>query len=122
MFELRQVLIGLVICVGFYLSVALVMWYDVIDHAPSNMFTSDTRLASPEHIYKRRNNRQLLEDKWQTAFIPYLRGVYKNDFECHNTNNERYVHNYTYPPNFSCNSTIPELTEAERSKKVGDVE
>ena len=117
MMYLRLGLVGLVTCVGVYLAVALVI--DVIDHAPNRRFISDARHFFLEHGNKEiRNQRQILEDKWQTAFIPYLRGIYKNDFECHGTKDERYVHNHTYPPNFSCKSSIKNLTAAERSQTV----
>ncbi|XP_012941552.1 uncharacterized protein LOC106012621 [Aplysia californica] len=62
--------------------------------------------------------KRYIKDKYHTAYIPYLKGIYNMRITCDRATNEVYRHNFTYPPNFSCKSQIPKLTESERKIKT----
>ena len=74
--------------------------------------------SSSSNSDKRKTPANLTTDKWQMEFVPYLHGVYREDFRCHSADDVTFTHNFTQPPHFSCSSTIPTLTPEERSSRT----
>ncbi|XP_012937849.1 uncharacterized protein LOC101860810 [Aplysia californica] len=53
------------------------------------------------------SNPRVLDDPYHTAFVPYLRGIYKTNLDCQPPEKDGPTHNFTNPPYFSCSKPFP---------------